>query len=102
MKGGDGSDRGDDALLSAAQCRMARSALRIGLRELATRARTTPKTLCKFENGTDINPAIKRTVRTALEETGAIFIPPSSGQAGGVCLRAGNTAWDFQDAIKER
>lgn len=74
-------------VVSPVQCRMARAALQIGLRELASMARTSPKTLCKFENGTDIHPAIKRTVRTALEQAGAMFISPSPEHQGGVCLK---------------
>lgn len=76
-----------NAGLTPVQCRMARAALRIGLRELASRARTTPKTLCRFENGTDIHPAIKRGIQTALERDGAVFLSPTPEYQDGLALR---------------
>lgn len=62
-----GAGRADRKILSPVQRRMGRAALCIGVRELARLARTTPKTLCKFENGTDVHPIIKRSLRAVLE-----------------------------------
>jgi hypothetical protein len=62
---------------SPVQCRIVRAALRIGIRELAASAYTTPKTLCRFENGYDVHPATQRNLQGVLEQAGMFFAPPS-------------------------
>lgn len=83
-----GCNRGDvdQEILSSAQCRMARAALRIGIRELAKLAHTTSKTVCRLEHGAVVHPIITRNLRVVLEEAGVTLIPPSAGHSEGVCL----------------
>ncbi len=74
--------------MNAAQCRMARAALQLGVRDLADAARVSPTTITKLEQG-DGDPQ-RRTVeaiRTALEAAGVEF---TNGDAPGVRLRANN------------
>jgi transcriptional regulator with XRE-family HTH domain len=75
--------------LSPTQCRMARTALRIGIRELAELAGTSPTTVWKFENGTDIYVGIKRALRSVLSEAGNIFLAPEDDSGEGIRLQIG-------------
>lgn len=71
--------------MNAAQCRMARAALQLGVRDLADAARVSPTTITKLERG-DGDPQ-RRTVeaiRTALEAAGVVF---TNGNEPGVKLR---------------
>ena len=70
-------------MLTATQCRMARSALRWTLQELADKAGVSRATLTRFEaeQGTPINATL-RAVRQELEAAGVEFLPD-----GGVRLR---------------
>ena len=75
-------------VLSPVQRCMARAALRIGIRELAASTYTTPKTLCRLENGYDVHPAIKRNLQGVLEQAGIFFAPPSTDYRAGVHLKS--------------
>ncbi|MBX4992869.1 helix-turn-helix domain-containing protein [Rhizobium leguminosarum bv. viciae] len=69
------------------QCRMARAALGMGVRELAEAAKVSTNTITRFEKGDEILKS--RTVdaiRLALEAAGVIFID-SNGNGPGVRLR---------------
>ncbi len=69
--------------LSAAQCRMARSALRMTAHELATKAGVNRVTVARFElEQASPNPATLKVLRDALEAAGVEFLP-----GGGVRLR---------------
>lgn len=76
------------------QCRMARVALNLGVRDLATLAQVSTNTVTRFEaldrDETPAGPSLKpRTVdaiRTALEAAGIIFID-QNGNGPGVRLR---------------
>ena len=71
--------------MNAAQCRMARAALQLGVRDLADAARVSPTTITKLERG-DGDPQ-RRTVeaiRTALEAAGVVF---TNGDEPGVKMR---------------
>lgn len=72
--------------MNAAQCRMARAALRLGVRELAETARVSPTTVSKLERGEALHPRTVEAIRAVLEAAGVEFIPENGG--GGVCLKA--------------
>lgn len=70
-------------MVSAAQCRMARAALRLGVRELAAAAQVAPMTISRFENEqAQPIPATLTAIRTALEAAGVEFIPENGGGPG--------------------
>ena len=74
--------------MNAAQCRMARAALRLGVRELAESARVSPTTVSKLERGEALHPRTVEAIRAALEAAGVEFIPQNGGGVG-VRLKAG-------------
>jgi predicted transcriptional regulator len=73
--------------MSPAQIRMARAALKIGVRDLAAMADVTTATITRFENergGLNTTTLVK--LRAALEAAGIIFID-ADGNGPGVRLR---------------
>jgi transcriptional regulator with XRE-family HTH domain len=63
-----------------AQLRMARSALKIGVRDLAEMAGVTTATITRFENERGgLNSVSLQKLRTALEHAGIEFINDSRG-----------------------
>ena len=74
--------------LNAAQCRMARAALQLGVRELAEMARVSPTTITKLERGETLYSRTVDAIQAALEAAGVEFIPPNGGGVG-VRLKAG-------------
>jgi transcriptional regulator with XRE-family HTH domain len=73
--------------MNAAQCRMARAALQLGVRDLAEAARVSPTTVSKMERGESLFPRTVDAIRAALEAAGVEFIPENGGGPG-VRLRA--------------
>lgn len=69
-----------------AQCRMARAALQLGVRELAEAAKVSTNTITRFEKGEELKERTITAIRQALESAGVIFIP-SNGNGPGVRLR---------------
>ena len=69
-------------MLTAAQCRMARAALQIGVREVATRADVSPTTVTRFERGDPLYPRTVAAIQSALEAAGVDFIEENGGGAG--------------------
>lgn len=66
-----------------AQCKMARAALGLGVRELATFAGVSAMTVTRFENGhSGGSPETLDAIRAALEAAGVEFIPENGGGAG--------------------
>ncbi len=62
-------------MLSATQCRMARSALRWTVKELGRQAHIDSNTVVRFENGRHkSNETTMRVIRQAFEAAGLIFI----------------------------
>jgi transcriptional regulator with XRE-family HTH domain len=59
--------------LSAAQCRMARAGLGIGVRELATAAKVSTNTITRLEAGEELKERTVDAVCAALEALGAEF-----------------------------
>jgi transcriptional regulator with XRE-family HTH domain len=70
--------------LSAAQCRMARAALLMGVRELAAAAGVSPTTISRVERGDPLYGRTLAAIRAALEAAGVEF---TNGDAPGVRLR---------------
>jgi len=69
------------------QCRMARAALGLGVRELAARAIVGANTVARFEAGEELKPRTIAAIQSALEEMGAEF---TNGEQPGVRLRRKN------------
>ena len=72
----------------ASQCRMARAALGLGVRELAALAKVSPNTIARLERGEDLRERTIDDIRAALETAGVEFIPENGGGPG-VRLRKG-------------
>ena len=70
--------------MNAAQCRMARAALQLGVRDLAEAAQVSPTTVSKLERGELLYPRTIEAIRAALEAAGVEF---TNGDAPGVKLR---------------
>ena len=68
--------------ITAAQCRMARAALQIGVRELAEAAQVSPTTITRLERGEALFARTLEAVRAALEAAGVEFIPENGGGPG--------------------
>lgn len=64
------------------QCRMARAALALGVRELATAAGVSTNTITRFERGEPLRVATIARLRVALEEAGMEFIAENGGGLG--------------------
>ena len=70
------------ANLDATQCKMARAALGISVRELAARAVVSPDTVSRLEKGERLHQRTIITIRESMEALGVEFLPD-----GGVRLR---------------
>jgi transcriptional regulator with XRE-family HTH domain len=75
------------------QCKMARVALGLGVRELAAAAQVAPDTIARLERGEALKPRTIEAVRAALEAAGIEFIPENGGGPG-VRLRKRTSAAD--------
>lgn len=74
-------------MITPAQCRMARAALELGVRELAALAGVSAMTVTRFENGHSQGyQETLRKLQTALENAGVIFVA-ENGEGPGVRLR---------------
>lgn len=82
--------RSEDAILTPAQCKMARAGLGIGIRELAEQAQVSTNTVSRFEAGEELKGRTVAALQAALEAAGVIFID-ENGQGPGVRLRKGTT-----------
>lgn len=70
-------------MITATQCRMARAALQLGVRDLASLAGVSAMTVTRFENGhTGGATETLEAIRQALETAGVEFIPENGGGAG--------------------
>lgn len=68
--------------ISPVQCRMARAALQLGVRELAELASVSPNTIARLERGEGLYPRTLDSVRSALEAAGVEFIQENGGGPG--------------------
>jgi transcriptional regulator with XRE-family HTH domain len=71
--------------MNAVQLRMARAALRWGVRELAERAGVTANTVTRIENGSDAKQSTMDALQRALEAGGVEF---TNGERPGVRMSA--------------
>lgn len=70
--------------MNAAQCRMARAALQIGIRDIAKMAQVAPGTISRLEAGEELKPRTIEAIRHAFEKAGVAF---TNGDEPGVKLR---------------
>jgi len=71
-------------MLSPEQVRMARAALKIGVRDLAEMASVTPATISRFETGKGgMHANTMDAVQKALEASGIVFIEDGAASADG-------------------
>ncbi|MCA0850865.1 helix-turn-helix domain-containing protein [Salipiger thiooxidans] len=68
--------------MNAVQCKMARAAVGLGVRELAELAGVAQATVSRFERGEELKPSTVATIRATLEASGIEFIPENGGGAG--------------------
>ena len=64
------------------QCKMARTAVGWGVRDLASAAKTSPDTVARFERGENLREHTIEALREALESAGVEFIAENGGGAG--------------------
>lgn len=64
------------------QCRMARTALSLGVKELAELADVSTNTISRFEAGEELKPRTVTAIRAALEAAGVEFIEANGGGPG--------------------
>ena len=64
------------------QCRMARAALGLGVRELAAAAKVSIDTVARFERGSELKERTVDALRRALEAAGVEFIDENGGGPG--------------------
>ena len=69
-------------MITSAQVRMARAALKWSVAELAQRAGLTTKTVIRFENGANTTLATLTKMKRALEQGGVSWVPENGGPAG--------------------
>lgn len=68
--------------MNPTQCKMARAALALGVRDLAALADVAQATISRLERGDELKPATVITIRCALEAAGVEFIAENGGGAG--------------------
>jgi transcriptional regulator with XRE-family HTH domain len=66
----------------AVQCKMARAALGLGVRELAERAKVSPDTVSRLERGEPLRERTVDAIRAALEAAGVDLIAENGGGPG--------------------
>ncbi|MBM3655285.1 MAG: helix-turn-helix transcriptional regulator [Alphaproteobacteria bacterium] len=68
--------------MNAIQCKMARVATGLGVRELAELAQVAPNTISRLEAGEELKPRTLAAIRAALEKAGVEFIDENGGGTG--------------------
>jgi hypothetical protein len=61
---------------------MARAALEIGVRELASAAKVSPDTVARFERGEELKERTVEAIQRVFEEAGIQFIEENGGGPG--------------------
>jgi len=69
-------------ILLPVQCRMARAALGLGVRELAAAAKVSIDTVARFERGAELKERTIEALQRALEAAGVEFIRENGGGPG--------------------
>ena len=70
---------------------MARTALGLGVREIAEHANVSPNTIARLERGAEMRASTVAAIRAALEAAGVIFVE-ENGEGPGVRLRKSGPA----------
>ncbi|MGK9086137.1 helix-turn-helix domain-containing protein [Brucella intermedia] len=73
--------------MNGLQCRLARVALGLGVRELAKAAEVSTETVVRLEKGETLRPATLERIRNVLEEAGIVFISEEGGRGFGILVR---------------
>jgi hypothetical protein len=73
------------------QCKMARAATGLGVRELAEASQVSADTIVRFERGDELRPRTVAAIRSTLEAAGVEFIAENGGGPGVRLRRAGNS-----------
>lgn len=73
-------------MITGTQLRMARAALKLGVREVAAAAKVSPATVTRVEADQPANASTLAAIRAALEAAGVIFVA-ENGEGPGVRLR---------------
>ncbi|MFW5655067.1 MAG: helix-turn-helix domain-containing protein [Roseicyclus sp.] len=68
--------------MNAVQCKMARAATGLGVRDLAKVAGVSPDTVARLERGEELRAATVRVIQAALERAGVEFIAENGGGPG--------------------
>ncbi|HXW72110.1 MAG TPA: helix-turn-helix transcriptional regulator [Methylocella sp.] len=68
--------------MSPMQCRMARAALGLGVRELAAAAKVSTDTIARFERGEDLKERTIEALQRVFETAGVEFIDENGGGPG--------------------
>ena len=68
------------------QCRMARAALGLGVRELAAMTGMSTQTISRLEAGQELRQATIAAIRATLEQQGVTFIDQTKDHGPGVML----------------
>jgi transcriptional regulator with XRE-family HTH domain len=79
------------------QCRMARAALGLGVRELAAAAKVSSDTVARFERGDELKERTIEALQRALEAAGVEFT--NGGRPGVRLTRAVETAGASKPAV---
>jgi transcriptional regulator with XRE-family HTH domain len=64
------------------QCKLARTASGLGIREIAAAAKLSPDTISRFERGEELKPRTIEAIRAAFERAGVVFIDSNGGGPG--------------------
>lgn len=76
-----------EAKLLPIQCKMARTALQMGIKELAEAAKVSTNTIVRLERGEELKPRTAADIRAALERAGIIFVDGDYSGNGGPGVR---------------
>lgn len=68
--------------MNAIQCKMARTAISLGVRDLARAAGVSPNTIARLERGEDLKSGTVEAIKNTLEAYGIEFIPKNGGNEG--------------------
>jgi len=67
---------------------MARTALGLGVRDLATLADVSPDTVARFERGEELRKRTVAAMQRAMEDAGVLFVDAGDGLGPGVRLKS--------------
>lgn len=76
--------------MDAVQCKMARAATGLGVRELAAAAGVSTDTVARLERGEALRPRTVEAIRRVLEAAGVVFIEENGGGPGVRMAKSGN------------